>query len=99
MDVIDELLSMAEMDPEEIKYIRQNVPAEVSQKFDDEQLQYIVDVTFEYLDSKDENDDIIVDDVAQYVVAQAHQQEVGDFSVDDVSEVVDADLDYLETVA
>ena len=47
---------------------------------------------------KDEDEEIVVDDVAQYVVAQAKKEEFGVFSLDDISAVVDADLDFLEGV-
>ena len=40
----------------------------------------------------------MVDDVAQYGVAQAKKEEFGVFSLDDISAVVDADLDFLEGV-
>ena len=40
----------------------------------------------------------MVDDVAQYVVAQAKKEEFGVFSLDDISAVVDADRDFLEGV-
>lgn len=95
-NVLDDILSMAEIDPEEIGYIRTHIPAELSEKFDDEQLQYVIDVIFEYIDEKDEEDEIAVDDVAQYVAAQAKKEEMGDFDVDDLSVIVDTDLDFLE---
>ena len=78
--------------------MRSHISPELQAKFDDEQIQYFVDVIFEYIDSKDEDEEIVVDDVAQYVVAQAKKEEFGVFSLDDISAVVDADLDFLEGV-
>lgn len=95
-NVLDDILSMAEIDPEEIGFIRAHIPAEVSEKYDDEQLQYVIDVIFEYIDEKDEEDEIAVDDVAQYVAAQAKKEEMGNFDADELSLIVDADLDFLE---
>ncbi len=95
-NVLDDILSMAEIDPEEIGFIRAHIPAEVIEKYDDEQLQYVIDVIFEYIDEKDEEDEIAVDDVAQYVAAQAKKEEMGDFDADELSLIVDADLDFLE---
>lgn len=95
-NVLDDILSMAEIDPEEIGFIRAHIPTEVSEKYDDEQLQYVIDVIFEYIDEKDEEDEIAVDDVAQYVAAQAKKEEMGDFDADELSLIVDADLDFLE---
>lgn len=98
-NVLDELMALAEFDPEEIKYIRQNVAPETMEKYDDEQLQYIIDLLLEYLEQHedDEDEDIIVDDVAQYVVAQAKKENMGDFDLDEVSDILNADFDYLET--
>lgn len=95
-NVLDELMNMAEIDPEEIRYIREHIAPELNEKFDDETLQYIVDVLFEYIDQKDDEEDIIVDDVAQYVVAMAAKEKMGALDVNEVAEVVDADFDFME---
>lgn len=95
-NVLDELMNMAEVDPEEIRYIREHIAPELNEKFDDETLQYIVDVLFEYIDQKDDEEDIIVDDVAQYVVAMAAKEKMGALDVNEVAEVVDADFDFME---
>ncbi len=95
-NVLDELMDMAEFDPEEIKYIRERIAPELNKKYDDETLQYIVDVLFEYIDQKNEEEDIIVDDAAQYVVAMAAKEQMGSLDVNEVAEVLDADFDYME---
>lgn len=95
-NVLDELMNMAEIDPEEIRYIREHIAPELNEKFDDETLQYIVDVLFEYIEQKDDEEDIIVDDVAQYVVAMAAKEKMGTLDVNEVAEVVDADFDFME---
>ncbi len=95
-NVLDELMNMAEIDPEEIRYIREHIAPELNEKFDDETLQYIVDVLFEYIEQKDDEEDIIVDDVAQYVVAMAAKEKMGALDVNEVAEVVDADFDFME---
>ena len=97
-DGLDEIMSAVGGDIEEVNYVRSHISPELQAKFDDEQIQYFVDVIFEYIDSKDEDEEIVVDDVAQYVVAQAKKEEFGVFSRDDSSAVGDADLDFLEGV-
>ena len=94
-DGLDEIMSAVGGDIEEVNYVRSHISPELQAKFDDEQIQYFVDVIFEYIDSKDEDEEIVV---AQYVVAQAKKEEFGVFSLDDISAVVDADLDFLEGV-
>lgn len=98
-NVIDDLMAMAEVDPQEIQYVRSHISPELNEKYDDETLQYIIDVLFEYIDQKDEEEEIIVDDVAQYVVAMAVKEKMGQLDVNEVAEIVDVDFDYMDSVA
>jgi len=97
-NVLNDLMNLAEFDPEELKYIREHISPELNQKFDDDSLQYIVDLLFEYLEQheNDEDEEIILDDVAQFVVAQANKEKMGPFDPDEVAEILDADFDYME---
>lgn len=97
-NVLDEIMAMAEVDPEEINYIRQHISPALNEKFDDDTLQYIIDVLFDYIDQKEEEEDIIVDDVAQYVVAMAKKEKMGEQDAEEVSQIVDADFDYMDTL-
>lgn len=97
-DVLDDLMLAAGSDVEEVKYVREHIPAVLQQKFDDEQIQYMLDVIDDYLENTDEDDDseLVVDDVAQYIVAQGKKDKFGEFVQDEVALVVDAFLDYIE---
>lgn len=96
-NVLNEIVEMAEFDPEEIKYIRQHISAELNEKFDDDTLQYIVDVMFEYIEQKDDEEDIILDDVAQYIVAMSKKENMGNFDANEIADIVDADFDFMES--
>lgn len=96
-NVLNEIVEMAEYDPEEIKYIRQHISAELNEKFDDDTLQYIVDVMFEYIEQKDDEEDIILDDVAQYVVAMSKKENMGNFDANEIADIIDADFDFMES--
>lgn len=95
-NVLDDLMEMAEMDPQELLYVRSHIAPELSEKFDDETLQYIIDVLFEYIDQKGDDEEIIVDDVAQYIVAMAAKEKMGQLDVNEVADIVDVDFDYLD---
>lgn len=97
-NVIDDLMAMAEMDPEEIQYVRAHIAPELNEKYDDETLQYIIDVLFEYIDQTEEEDDIIVDDVAQYIVAMAAKEKMGELNINEVADIVDVDFDYMDSL-
>lgn len=96
-NVLDDLMAMAEMDPQELQYVRSHITPELNEKYDDETLQYIIDVVFEYIDQKEEDDEIIVDDVAQYIVAMAEKEKMGQLNVNEVAEIVDVDFDYMDS--
>ena len=97
-NTLDELMALAEFDPEEIKYIREHISPELNEKYDDETLQYIIDLLFDYLErhEDDEDEELILDDVAQFVVAQAKKEKMGDIDADEVAEILDADFDFME---
>ena len=97
-NVLDDLMAMAEVDPEEIRYVREHISPALNEKFDDDTLQYIFDVLFEYIDQKEEDEDIIVDDAAQYVVAMAAKEQMGQLDANDVADIVDADFDFMDSV-
>lgn len=97
-NVLDDLMAMAELDPRELQYVRSHIAPELNEKYDDSTLQYIIDVLFEYIDQKEEDEEIIVDDVAQYVVAMAAKEEMGQLDINDVAEIVDVDFDYLDSM-
>lgn len=98
-NVLDDLMAMAEMDPQELKYVREHISPALNDKYDDAMLQYIIDVVFEYIDQKADDEDIIVDDAAQYIVAMAAKEELGELDVNEVADIVDVDFDYLESQA
>lgn len=99
-DVLDELMALAGVDPEEFEYIRKHISPELSEKYDDETIQYILDVLDEYCEKRENEDeeDIALDDVAQYVVAMAAKEKIGQLDANDVAEVLDAEFDYLDSL-
>lgn len=98
--ILDELMALAEFDPEEIKYIREHISPELSAKLDDDTLQYIVDLLLDYMEKHEDDgsDEIILDDVAQYIVAQAQKENMGQFDSEELVEILDADFDYMDSL-
>ena len=98
--ILDELMSLAEFDPEEIKYIREHISPELSAKLDDDTLQYIIDLLLDYMEKHedDESDEIILDDVAQYIVAQAQKENMGQLNPEELVDILDADFDYMDSL-
>ncbi len=97
----DDLMRDAEDDVRTVDYIKAYIPQEVKEKFDDDTLYYFLDVLGDYyvdlLEKTDEDEvDIDVESVAEYVVKQARKDKIGEFDPADVRWVVDAELDYGE---
>lgn len=99
----DELLQDAQYDAEIIAYVRQQIPQDLKEKFDDEQLYYFHDLTEEFLAESDildaEGDDdgyveVDIEEIAKFIQKKAQKEGIGAFEVDDILLVVEAELSY-----
>ena len=98
----DELMKAAEEDAQEVAFIQNQLPIDVKDKFSEDDIYYFVDVILEYL-SNAETDaegyiDIDLEEVTAHVVKQAKKEKIGDFDPEDVFFVVQAELDYNESL-
>lgn len=106
MTVIDDELRIdAEENAREMQYIRENLPAELKEKFSDADILYIMDATVDYylasgvLDAQPDKDgfiDIDLQKVADSVCQQAREESHADYDPDEVFFIVQADLDFQE---
>ncbi len=100
----DQLLQDAEDDRLAVEYIRGHLPQEIKEKFTDDDLYYFLDVLGEYYVSlidkagDDEEVDIDVEATALHLAKQAKKDEMGEFDPEDIRWVVDAELDYGESL-
>lgn len=98
----DELMKGAEEDAQEVAYILNELPQDLKEKFTEDDIYYIIDVLLEYFSNKEADKDgyidVDVDDVAQYIVKQAQKDNIGEFEAEDVFFVVQAELDYNESL-
>lgn len=85
-----------------IEYIRNYVSAEVKEKFDDELIQYFLDVIWEYyadtFGDTDAEVEIDTEQVAAHVVKTAKKEKMGEFELEDVQQVVLGELEYAESL-
>lgn len=98
----DELMKGAEEDAREVAYILNELPQELKDKFTEDDIYYFIDVILDYFSNKEADKDgfidVDVDDVAQYIVKQAHKDKIGEYEVGDVFFVVQAELDYNDSL-
>lgn len=99
----DELMQDAQFDAEVIEFVRQQLPVELKEKFDDETLYYFHDLLEEYLAESDvfesEADEegyvnIDVEVIAEYMQKKAAKEGVGNFDKEDLLLVADAELSF-----
>ena len=100
----EDLIRDAEDDRLTVEYIQSYLPQELKDKFTEEELYYFIDVIGEYYvdllekHSGEEDIDIDVEEVAEYVARQAKKDKIGDFSPEDLRWVVDGELEYGESL-
>ena len=88
-----------------VKFIRNFLPGEVASKFSDDDINYVIDLIYEFYESKgymDENNDsevdIIEDELTEYVITNARKNGFTRFDADDVSMVVQGELEYCDSI-
>ena len=104
MAVLDnELLEDAALDAEIVAHVRRSLPSEVSARFDEEQLYYFHDLIEEFLADSDILDaepdeegfvNVDLERIAETLRRTAHKDKVGDFSIEDLELVDEAELSY-----
>lgn len=98
----DELMKAAEEDAQEVAFILNELPQDLKDKFTEDDIYYFIDIMLEYFSDaqadKDGYIDIDVNEVAQHIVKQAKKDQMGDFDPEDVFFVVQAELDYNESL-
>lgn len=101
----EDLILDAEDDRLTVEYIQSYLPQDLKDKFTEEELYYFIDVIGEYYvdllekHSSEEDIDIDVEEVAEFVARQAKKDKIGDFSPEDLRWVVDGELEYGESLA
>lgn len=98
----EELLNDEAENQREIAYIRDRLSFDLKEKFTDNQLLFMINAIGSYfytsgiLESDDEEVDIDLELIADYVCKEAKEEKEGPFNPDDVFFVVQADLDFQE---
>ena len=89
-----------------VKFIQNYLPQELKDKFSDDDINYIVDLIYEFYDSKgymdmdDDDTDIEIDEdeLTEFVVKNALKDKVGKFEAEDIAFVVQGELAYCDSI-
>ena len=102
MSFDQELLMDEEENQREIAFIRKQLPNDLKEKYTDDELLFIIDAIGTYfytsgvLETNDEEVDIDLEVVSNYVCNEAKEEGEGPFDPQEVFFVVQADLDFQE---
>lgn len=101
----DELLQDAEDDARAVAFIQQQLPQELKEKFNEEQLYYFLDLIADYyatsgvLDATPDKDgyvDVDIEKMATELSKQAAKEKMGVFTPEEISFVIEAEMDFAE---
>lgn len=90
-------------DEKTIEFIKNYLPQELKEKFDDDTLYYFLDLIDEYyvesgvLDSEPDEDgyvNIDLEEVAAFIVKEAKKNEIGEFDPEEILLVVQGEMEY-----
>ncbi len=92
-------------DDEAVKFIKNYLPEDIKNKFEDDDINYIIDLIYDFYDSKgflngddDKDVDINEDELISYVVKNALSDDVGKYEADDISFVIQGELEYCDSI-
>ena len=95
-------------DDEAVKFIQNYLPQELKEKFSNDDINYIIDLIYEFYESKgyfddnDNNDDACVDidedELIRYVINNAQKDGVGKYKAEEIALIVQGELEYCESI-
>ncbi len=107
MGLEDDFLLEDNDDSKTVEFIKNYLPQELKEKFDDDQLYYFIDLIDEYyvesglLDSQPDAEgyiEIDLDAVVDYIVKEAKKDGIGEFDPEDILFVVQGEMEYSESL-
>ena len=96
-------------DDDALQFIKNFLPEPIKQKFDDDDIMYIIDLIYEFYESKgfldgDEDEEVEVDveidedEIVAFIINNALSDGIGKYKAEEVSFVVQGELDYCESI-
>lgn len=93
-------------DDDAVKFIKNFLPEELKNKFNDDDINYIIDLIYDFYNTKgfmeEGNDDkeieINEDELVAFVVKNALSDGVGKYNADDISLIVQGEMEYCDSI-
>ena len=89
-----------------LRFIQNHLPEELQGEFSDDEINYIVDLIYEFYEEKgflDENDDdteieIDEDELLEFVIKNARRDAIRDYTNEQIEDIVAGELAYCDTL-
>lgn len=90
-----------------VKFIRNYLPLEEKEKFTNDEINYIIDIIYDFYDSKglisetNSEDDIVEideDEMIQYVLKNTRKEKINNFTADEITFIIQGELAYCESL-
>ena len=100
MGLEDDFLKNDLDDEKTIEYIKNYLPQELKEKFSDDEFYYFLDLIDEYYSEPDGDGYIEVDlgKIVDYIIKEAHKDEMGDYDPDEILFIVQGEMEYTESL-
>ncbi len=93
-------------DDASVAFIQNYLPLELKGRFSNDELNYIVDLMYEFYEDKgfmdegqeDEEVEIDEDELIEFVVKQSKKNEVGKFAPEEIAFIVQGEFSYCDTL-
>lgn len=90
-----------------VKFIQNYLPQEYKEKFSSDDINYVIDVVYDFYDEKgflnpDASDDELVeldeDELVDFVFKNTQKDKIGNFSKEEITYIVQGELQYCESI-
>ncbi len=90
-----------------VKYIQNYLPQELKGKFSNDEINYIIDIIYEFYEDKgllnesssdEEIIDIDEDELIEFVLKNTKKDKLKDFSADEITFIIQGELAYCESI-
>lgn len=93
-------------DDDAVKHIRKKLDAEASKRINDDDIYYVIDLIYDFYDSKgfmdDEDEDLQVtfadDEIIDYAVSNAKKDGFNKLTAEDIAAIIEGELSYCESI-
>lgn len=90
-----------------VKFIQNYLPQDIKGKYTNDEINYIIDIVYEFYDEKgfmDDNTDedsvvnIDEDEIVAYVLKNTKKDKINNFSSEDISFIIQGELAYCDSI-